>query len=61
MIQFDAKEAKRRCRKTPVEPGELTLLVKVDHGAVCLAPGTQIHGSALSDVGLAGIGFRCTN
>lgn len=38
-----------------------TLLVKVDNGAVSLAPRTQIHSSSLSDVGLAGVGFRSAN
>lgn len=41
--------------------GHLTLLVKVDNAAVSLAPGTQIHSPSLSDVGLAGVGFRSTN
>lgn len=66
MIPFDAKETekkrkKRRFHKTVVGPDELTLLVKVNHSAVCLAPGTQMHSSPLSDVGLAGVGFRSTD
>lgn len=35
-----------------------TLLVKVDHAAVSLAPGAQKHSSSFSDVGLAAVGFR---
>lgn len=38
-----------------------TFLVKVDNAAVSLAPGTQVHSSPLSDVGLAGVGFRRAN
>lgn len=66
MIPFDAKETEKkrkkgRFHKTVVEPDKLTLLVKVNHSAVCLAPGTQKYSSPLSDVRLAGVGFRCTN
>jgi len=38
--------------------GHPTLFVKVDNAAVSLAPGTQVHSSSFSDVGLAGVGFR---
>lgn len=50
------------CTKRPTVNLDLTrhptLLVKVDNAAVSLAPRTQIHSSSLSDVGLAGVGFR---
>lgn len=33
------------------------MLVKVDNGAVSLAPGAQVDSASFSDVGLAGVGF----
>ena len=38
-----------------------TLFIKVDDGAIPLAPRAQVDGSSLGDVWLAGVGFGRTN